>query len=221
MSVYKRNILIAVLMVAVAVCASVVAIRNQSIRERKAEDQLNELMVQYNELQEQHDVAEVAFVDKRDEAMKNVLKIDANILTQDMESIRKVLTPAYSWTSNQEYDAARNTLSKTLPEDSGYLQYILVDRSTYNRDGTVLNLDKDGLKCSCEKLDIYPFRTDSKTREYNVLVDYISYKNNDIEKHDHLTVDRQILVVTVNDKHEITNIDLEQCDSIVNYRTVR
>ena len=62
---------------------------------------------------------------------------------------------------------------------------------------------------------------DGAYRIYQVRVDFISYRNEAIQKKDHLTVDRQILTVKVSDKHEITNIEMEECDSIVRYYTVK
>lgn len=221
MTITKRNIILAVCMITTAIALSVAGFYNQSVKEGKIEDKLNEAMLQVEAAKEQHDTVEASFVDMRDKAMQNVLGVKGDVLTADMDVIQKVLKPAYSWTNNQEYDSARATLEKTLPENSTYMKQILVDRKEYNRDGSVYDLDKLGLKCYCEDIQIYPKRMDGDKRVYVVKLDYISYKNNDIEKHDHLTVDRQIMTVTVNEEQQISNIALEQCESIVNYRTVQ
>lgn len=222
MSVNKRTVALMACLIATAIALCFVAIHNQSAQEANLEDKLNERMVQMEELKAAHNASETAFNEVRDDAMKEAMGVKGATLTKDMKEIKKVLEPAYSWTSNQEYDAARATLEKTLPEDSPYLERILIDRKEYNRDGTTFNLDEQGLKCYCDNIRIYPaYIADNKNRVYHVVLDYISYKNNAIEKHDHLTVDRQILTVTVNNERQIVDIDLEQCDSIINYRTVK
>lgn len=222
MSVNKRTIALMACLIATAIALCFVAIHNQSVQEANLEDKLNDIAVQMEELKVTHDTSKTAFEDVRDKAMKDAMGIKGAVLTKDMKEIEKVLRPAYSWTSNQEYDAARATLAKTLPKDSPYLKLILVDRKAYNRDGTVFNLDEQSLKCYCDNIRIYPaYIAENKNRVYHVVLDYISYKDKAIEKHDHLTVDRQILTVEVNNESQIVNIDLEQCDSIVNYRTVK
>lgn len=221
MPVMKRNIILAVCMVVAAIVLSAAGFHNQSVKEKKAEDKLNEAMLQVESVKEKHDAVETSFIDMRDKAMQKVMGVNGDVFTEDADMIQKVLKPAYNWTNNQEYDAARATLEKTLPENSAYLKQILVDRKEYNRDGSVYDLNKLGLKCYCEDIQVHPLNVVDGNRLYLVKLDYISYKNDDIEKHDHLTVDRQMLTVTVNEEQQISNIALEQCESIVNYRTVQ
>lgn len=222
MSVKRRTIILMICLVLLALALCFVAIHNQANQETALEDKLNERMLTMEEEKARHDESAAAFNDFRDKAMKDAMGVDGKTISKDTKAIKKILEPAYSWTSNQEYDVARANLAKTLPEDSAYLERILVDRTKYNADRTVFDLDAQGLKCFCDALRIYPaYVAKDKTRVYHVVVDYISYKNNAIEKHDHLTVDEQILTVSVDDKSQIVDIAMEQCDSIVNYETVK
>lgn len=222
MAANKRIIILMACLIVTALSLCFVAIHNQKSHEAAIENQLNEKMLQIEEAKATYKKSKVAFDDVRDDAMKNAMGIDGETLSKDMKAITKILTPAYDWKNNQEYDAARSTLEKTLPKDSAYLERILVDRNTYNKDGTIYNLDEQGLKCSCEAVRTYPAYVDKNgERVYHVVLDYISYKDDAIERHDHLTVDRQVMTVHVNDKEQIVDIELEQCDSIVNYRTVK
>ena len=200
MSARKRNIILMFCIIVTAIVLSAAGIHNQSVKQAALEESLNEQTLKFSDVDKKRNEVKDDFYDIRD---------------------KKVLKPAYSWTSNQEYDAARAALAKTLPEDSAYLQYILIDRHKYNANGTEFDLDEQGLKCYCKSIDIYPYAMDGAYRIYQVRVDFISYRNEAIQKKDHLTVDRQILTLKVSDKHEITNIEMEECDSIVRYYTVK
>lgn len=221
MSLKKRNIILMFCIIVTAIILSFAGVHNQLAKQSAVEEELNAQMLKFSEIDQKRTEARKSFYDVRDEAMKKNFGISGKVISADTKAIEKVLKPAYSWESNQEYDAARATLSKTLPKDSAYLQYILVNRSHYNKDGSTLDLDEEGLKCYCKSVDIYPYAVDGKNRIYYGRVDFISYKNEAIEKKDHLTVDRQILTITVNNKHEIINLEMEECDSIVKYHTVK
>lgn len=221
MSARKRNIILMFCIIVTAIVLSAAGIHNQSVKQAALEESLNEQTLKFSDVDKKRNEVKDDFYDIRDKAMMDVFNITGAGISTDMKTIEKVLKPAYSWTSNQEYDAARAALAKTLPEDSAYLQYILIDRHKYNADGTEFDLDEQGLKCYCKSIDIYPYAMDGAYRIYQVRVDFISYRNEAIQKKDHLTVDRQILTLKVSDKHEITNIEMEECDSIVRYYTVK
>jgi hypothetical protein len=204
-----------------ALVLSFAGIHNQSLKQAALEEKLDAQTLKFSDVDKKRSEVRDDFYDVRDKAMIEAFNVTGAGISTDTKTIEKALKPAYSWTSNQEYDAARATLAKTLPEDSAYLNYILIDRSKYNADGSDFDLDEQGLKCYCKSIDIYPYAMDGAYRVYQVRVDFISYKNEAIQKKDHLTVDRQILTVTVSDKHEITNIEMEECDSIVRYYTVK
>lgn len=221
MSARKRNIILMFCIIVTAIVLSAAGIHNQSVKQAALENSLDEQTLKFSDVDKKRNEVKDDFYDVRDKAMMDVFNITGAGISTDMKAIEKVLKPAYSWTSNQEYDEARAALAKTLPEDSAYLQYILIDRHKYNVDGTEFDLDEQGLKCYCKSIDIYPYAMDGAYRIYQVRVDFISYRNEAIQKKDHLTVDRQILTVKVSDKHEITNIEMEECDSIVRYYTVK
>lgn len=221
MSLKKRNIILMFCIIITAIVLSFAGIHNQTVKQAALEDKLNEQTLKFSDVDKKRNEVRDDFYDVRDKAMMDAFNISGAGISTDMKAIEKALKPAYSWTSNQEYDEARAILAKTLPEDSAYLNYILIDRSKYNTDGTEFNLDEQGLKCYCKSIDIYPYAMDGGYRVYQVRVDFISYKNEAIQKKDHLTVDRQILTVTVSDKHEISNIEMEECDSIIRYYTVK
>lgn len=222
MDVRKRNIGLTICMICAAIILAVIGIYKQSLEISKLEESLDKEMLQIEEAKIARDASEKSFADVRDKAMNEKMKIEGVVLDKDMEVIKEVLTPAYNWTSNEEYDLARSTLEKTLPEDSLYLKNIMPDRRYADRSGKTRNLTKEGLKCYCDNIQIYPaYKNDEGSVSYYVIMDYISYKNDDIQKHDHLTVDRQILTAKMNSEHKLIDIELEQCDSIVNYRTRR
>lgn len=221
MSLKKRNIILMCCMIIMAIIFSFAGIHNQSVKQAELENKLNEQSLKFSEIDAKRTEAKDSFTEIRNTAMKNAFGVKGSVIEADMDGVKKVLKPAYNWESNEEYDEARATLAKTLPEDSAYLEYILIDRYKYNADGSEFDLNEQGLKSYCKSISVYPYAVDGSNRIYYARVDFISYKNDAIQKKDHLTVDRQILILTVNNKHEITNIEMEECDSMIKYYTVK
>lgn len=219
MSDKKRSIgvMLGIIVLASVLCG--VGIYTQSLKESKLENKINEKMVQLETMKETHDAEQISFNDLRNKATTKELGISSDIIDEDTTVLRKMLKSAYSWQSNKDYDKARDDLLKTVDEKSSFMTKVFVDRNVYGDGG--IDLDSDGTKCFCDALDIYPAYIDGVNIVYYARVDYISYRNDDISKKDHLTVDREILKVTMNPEHQPINIEAEQCDSIINYRTER
>lgn len=154
-------------------------------------------------------------------ASTRVVGVASTDMVTEMQYIIDTIKPLYNWRSDADYNKARDIVEKQIGSDSVYMMNIMppLFRKDVSGEEYKVSLDKLGLKSKCTNIKVFPGEKEGNKRGYYVIVEYIPYYDNDIEKQEHLTRKRHILYVIMNKADKIRSIDASSAKDIKNYDT--
>lgn len=209
-----KYILLGFCFIVFAILFTIVGIRNSSNDMTQAEQQLSEILASNEESQAKLDKAHEDYQKKLAAASIGGVGTDADKISTEAKFLMDTIQPAYSWTSNSEYNDARDNIENQIGSDNLFMKNIMPSLEAEH-----VSLDEMNLKMKCMDIKVIPANNVKDKSAYYVLVEYIQYYGEDIKKQDHLTRNRQLLHVVMDSSDKIKSIKAVGMEDIRVYDT--
>lgn len=138
-----------------------------SAREQKIASLESQIRQKKNELDKKKASASAVQV----KVKKNVTGLDQEIVDKDKKTAESFFKPAFSWSSGEEYDNARELYTRALGEDSSFLSQFMPENVKVDQYNYV---DQMNSNCTFLGMDVYPIAIDGDGYTYLGFVEFSS-----------------------------------------------
>lgn len=127
------------------------------------------------DLQNQLDVKRVEQESDTVQLKKETTGLDSARVSEDDKAFEEVIKPVFTWSTGDEYDAARNQMISRLGKDSDFVKTVMPKQKT-SKDGKYKWVDVNEANCKFEDMSSYVTKVDGTNYSY---LAFITYSVND------------------------------------------